>query len=154
MSEEIDNLNKISDFFKRANYKIKLISLIKRAKAEYDKYEYDLAFESLNKAYEIDKNKSTVLRGLGCINQFRGNYEAAIDYYKKALEFSSNKEIEYTLLGTVYYIQDKLDDAIIYFDLAIKENDNYDAAYEGRNQAMLENHVRILDLQEALKKYF
>lgn len=154
MSEELDNLNKISDFFKRTNYKIKLISLIKRAKVEYDKYEYDLALESLNKAYELDKNNPAVLRGLGCINQFRGNYDVAIDFYKRALEFSSSKEIEYALLGTVYYIQDKLDDAIMYFNLAIEENDNYDAAYEGRNQAMLENHVRILDLQDALKKYF
>ena len=41
-----------------------------------------------------------------------------------------------------------------YFNYAIDENDNYDKAYEGRNQAMLENHLKIIDLQEALKKYF
>ena len=34
------------------------------------------------------------------------------------------------------------------------ENEDYTSAYEGRNQAMLENHVKILDLQESLKKYF
>ena len=54
----------------------------------------------------------------------------------------------------VYYLQEKLDDAVQYFNLAIDENEDYTSAYEGRNQAMLENHVKILDLQESLKKYF
>jgi len=53
-----------------------------------------------------------------------------------------------------YYLQDKLDEAVENFNLAIDKNDNYTQAYEGRNQAMLENHVKILDLQESLKKYF
>ena len=39
-------------------------------------------------------------------------------------------------------------------NLAIDENEDYTSAYKGRNQAMLENHVKILDLQESLKKYF
>ena len=68
MSEEIDNLNKISDFFKRANYKIKLISLIKRAKAEYDKYEYDQSIQEINAKIEIiqaqDKNLELRLKQL------------------------------------------------------------------------------------------
>ena len=54
----------------------------------------------------------------------------------------------------VYYLEDRLDEAVENFNLAIDENDSYTKAYEGRNQAMLENHVKILDLQEALKKYF
>ena len=37
----------------------------------------------------------------------------------------------------------KLDEAVKYFNLAIDANDNYDKAYEGRNQAMLENHLKI-----------
>ena len=51
-------------------------------------------------------------------------------------------------------LQEKLDEAVEYFNLAIDANDNYDKAYEGRNQAMLENHLKIIDLQESLKKYF
>ena len=51
-------------------------------------------------------------------------------------------------------MQDRLDEAIENFNLAIENNDNYDSAYEGRNQAILENHLKILDLQEVLKKYF
>ena len=78
----------------------------------------------------------------------------ALPYFEKALEFSTSKEIEYTLIGMVYYLEDRLDEAVENFNLAIDENDSYTKAYEGRNQAMLENHVKILDLQEALKKYF
>ena len=50
--------------------------------------------------------------------------------------------------------EDKLDEAVKYFNLAIDENDDYSSAYEGRNQAMLENHLKIIDLQDSLKKYF
>ena len=52
-----------------------------------------------------------------------------------------------------YYLQDKLDEAIKYFNLAIENNEEYTDAYDGRNQAMLENHLKIMDLQESLKKY-
>ena len=95
-----------------------------------------------------------ILRGFGCFKQAEGNYKEAIEFFKKALKYSSAQEIEYSLIGMAYYLQDKLDDAVEYFNLAIDKNDDYESAYEGRNQAMLENHVRILDLQDSLKKYF
>ena len=88
------------------------------------------------------------------MHQFNKKYDRALEYFEKALEFSTSKEIEYTLIGMVYYLEDRLDEAVENFNLAIDENDSYTKAYEGRNQAMLENHVKILDLQEALKKYF
>ena len=154
MSRELDNLKSISDFFKRMNTKIKLIKLLRQAKLEYDRYDYDSSFKSLNEAYELDSTNPAVLRGLGCINLFNRNYEEALDYFKKASEYSQAKEVEYTLIGITYYLQDKLDEAVEYFNLAIDENDDYDKAYEGRNQDMLENHLKIIDLQEALKKYF
>ena len=154
MSRELDNLKSISDFFKRMNTKIKLIKLLRQAKLEYDRYDYDSSFKSLNEAYELDSTNPAVLRGLGCINLFNRNYEEALEYFKKASEYSQAKEVEYTLIGITYYLQDKLDEAVEYFNLAIDENDDYDKAYEGRNQAMLENHLKIIDLQEALKKYF
>ena len=94
------------------------------------------------------------MRGFGCFKQAEGNYEEAIEFFKKALEYSSAKEVEYSLIGMAYYLQEKLDEAVKYFNLAIDANDNYDKAYEGRNQAMLENHLKIIDLQESLKKYF
>ena len=134
--------------------KIKLIKLIGQAKHEYDNYDFESGAASLKEAYQIDSKNPTVLRGLGCFSQAEGDYERAIEYYLKALEFSDKKEVEYTLIGTAYYIQDKLDEAVEYFNLAIDANDDYERAYEGRNQAMLENHIKILDLQEALKKYF
>ena len=153
MEEEIEKLNEIADFFRRMNSKILLLKLIKQAKSEYDKYDYAQGRKTLIQAYLLDKNNSVVLRGLGCINQFQGKFNVAIRYFNKALRFSTNQEIEYTLLGMVYYIQDKLDEAVNYFNLALDENDNYDKAYEGRNQAMLERHLKIVDLQESLKKY-
>ena len=67
-----------------------------------------------------------------------------------ALKYSEKKEIEYTLIGTVYYIQDKFEEALNYYNLAIDANDDYEPAYEGRNQAMLENHLMLVDLQDEL----
>lgn len=153
MGKELERLKEISGFFRRMNAKVKLLNLINKAKEEYDRYDYSSGIETLEEAYEIDSHNPVVLRGLGCMNQFRGDYETAIEFYRKALEFSQAQEVEYTLIGMAYYLQDKLDEAVENFNLAIDKNDNYTEAYEGRNQAMLENHVKILDLQEALKRY-
>jgi len=154
MENEIKQLNDIAARFRRMSAKVKLLSLINKAKEEYDRYDYSSGLETLEEAYEIDPENPVVLRGIGCMKQFQGDFETAIEYYKKALEFSKAKEVEYTLIGMSYYLQDKLDDAVENFNFAIDENQNYDSAYEGRNQAMLENHIKILDLQESLKKYF
>ena len=155
MSEkEVDKLNEVSSFFRRMNSKVILLKLLNKAKAEYDRYDYKNSTETLKQAYELDKNNSVVLRGLGCMEQFAGNYESAIKYFNLALEKSTSKEIEYTLIGMVYYLQDKLDNAVEFFNKAIDVNDSYDKAYEGRNQAMLEHHLKIVDLQDSLKKYF
>ena len=154
MSEELNKLNEISDFFRRMNTKILLLKLLNKAKSEYDKFDYESGRESLIKAYFVDKKNPVVFRGLGCINQFLGKWDSAIRYFKKALKYSDKKEIEYTLIGMAYYLQEKFDDAIIYFNLAIDVNDEYNPAYEGKNQSILENHLKIIDLQESLKKQF
>ena len=154
MSDKFDTLNEITEHIKRINSKMLLLQLIIKAKSEYEKYDYDSGRRSLIEAYLIDKKRAVVLRGLGCINQFRGKYEVAARYFKKALRYSDKKEVEYSLLGVLYYVQDKLDEAIKYFNLAIDCNDDYEYAYEGRNQAMLENHIKIADLQDSLKKNF
>lgn len=154
MSDEEQKLNELSDFFKRMSNKIKLVKLITQAKHEYDKYDLKSGYKSLEEAYKFDKTNPTVLRGFGCFKQAEGNYSEAIEFFKKALEYSTAKEVEYCLIGMAYYLQEKLDEAVEYFNLAIDANDNYDKAYEGRNQAMLENHLKIIDLQESLKKYF
>ena len=153
MSEEIQKLNEISDFFKRMSNKIKLVKLITQAKNEYEKYNWKSGYKNLEEAYKLDKTNPTVLRGFGCFKQAEGDYDKAIEFFKKALKFSSAHEIEYTLIGMAYYLQEKLDEAVEYFNLAIDANDNYDMAYEGRNQAILENHLKIIDLQEALESY-
>ena len=154
MSEEVEKLNEISDFFRRMKSKILLLKLINKTKTEYDKYNFEDSRKSLVKAHILDKKNPVILRGLGCIKQFSGNFNSAIKYFNKALKYSEKKEVEYTLLGMAYYLQEKLDEAVKYFNLAIENNDNYDKAYEGRNQAMLENHLKIIDLQESLKKHF
>ncbi len=154
MTDEIKHLQETAKFFRKTGAKIKLITLIKKAKQEYDRYDYAAGIKTLEEAYKIDPENPIVLRGLGCMKQFSKDYPKALEYFMKALEFSDTKEIEYTLIGMLYYLEDKLDEAIEYFNLAINTNDNYTQAYEGRNQAMLENHLKIVDLQEALKKYF
>lgn len=150
---EEETLKEISARFRAMTAKVKLIKLIGKAKHEYDSYDFESGAKSLQEAYIINPENPVVLRGLGCFEQAAGNYEKAIEYYLEAAKFSDKKEIEYTLIGTAYYIQDKLDKAVENFNIAIDFNDDYDRAYEGRNQAMLENHIKILDLQESLKKY-
>lgn len=108
--------------------------------------------EKLSVFLNLNKNPqdSKALRTLGLSMQKKGDFDKAIDYYNLALENSDEKEVEYTLIGMIYYLQENLDEAIKYFELAIEENDNYDPAYEGRNQALLENHLKILELQDRL----
>ena len=154
MSNELTHLNQISEFFKRASAKVKLITLIEKAKKEYDSFDYTSGIQTLEEAYKLDPSNPAVLRGLGCMKQFNKEYDTALEYFYKALEFSDKKEVEYTLIGMVYYLEDRLDEAVESFNHAIDANADYTEAYEGRNQAMLENHLKIIDLQEALKKYF
>ena len=147
-------LSEISDYISRLNSKVILLKLITQAKSEYDKYDYKAGRKSLIEAYLIDKKNPIVIRGLGCISQYNGKYNSALRYFKKALRYSTKKEVEYTLVGMVYYLQDELEEAIKYFNLAIDSNENYESAYNGRNQAMLEYHLKISDLQNSLKQHF
>lgn len=154
MSDKNDTLNEITEYIRRINSKMTLLKLIIKAKTEYEKYDYDSGRRSLIEAYLINKKSPVVLRGLGCINQFMGKWDVAARYFKKALKYSQKKEVEYALLGVLYYIQNKLEEAIEYFNLAIDNNDDYEYAYEGRNQAMLEHHLKIADLQDSLKRNY
>lgn len=154
MSDKNEIIKEITDSIQRINSKFMLLKLITEAKYEYEKYDYEAGRRSLIEAYLIDKKSPVVLRGLGCINQYKGKYNLAEKFFKKALRYSEKKEVEYTLLGVLFYLQNKLDEAIEYFNLAIDSNDDYDYAYEGRNQAILENHIRISDLQDSLKNMF
>ena len=153
MSEEQQRINELTDILQKLNSKFLLLKLIFQAKSEYDKYDYNSGRKSLIEAYLIDKKNPIILRGLGCIKQREGKYNSALRYFNSALKYSDKKEIEYTLIGMIYYLRDELDDAVKYFNLAIDNNDNYIQAYNSRNQAMLEKHLKIIDLQESLKKH-
>ena len=151
MSEKyIDQLKNISKTLQRINSKVKLVALLERAKREYDNNNYLDCEKACNEILKTNPKNPVALRGLGCVKQITGNYTKALEYYNLALEYSENKEIEYTLIGTIYYNQNNLDEAIKYYNLAIEVNDEYDLAYEGRNQSMLENHLKIIDLQDSL----
>ena len=154
MENYLEKLNEISEYIKRVNSKVILLNLLNRAKEQYDKFDYESCRQTLEEILSQEPQNPVALRGIGCIEQFENKFDSAMNYFNKALEFSENKEIEYTLIGMLYYIQDKLEEAVKYFNLAIDLNDEYTLAFEGRNQAMLENHLRIIDLQESLKKYF
>lgn len=154
MSNDLEKLNEIYEYIRRINSKVILLKLITQAKNEYDKCDYDSGRRSLIQAFFVDRKNPVVFRGLGCISQYNGKFNAAIRLFKKALKYSTKKEVEYTLIGMIYYIQDHLEDAVEYFNLAIDENDDYEKAHEGKNQAMLEYHLRVADLQDSLRKYF
>ena len=69
MSEELNRLKEISGFFRRMNTKVKLLTLITKAKEKYDRYDYKSGIETLEEAFKIDPQNPTVLRGLGCMIQ-------------------------------------------------------------------------------------
>ena len=150
--KEINKLENIAQSLIDLNAKIKLLLLLEKAKLEYDKNNYDKCSEICNEILKTEPQNTSALRGLGCVMQSLQKYEDAIEYYKQALKYSQKKEIEYTLIGTVFYIQENFDKAIKYFNKAINYNDNYDPAYEGKNQSMLEAHLKISDIQESLIK--
>ena len=153
MSDDIEKLNEIYDYIQRINSKVILLKLIKQAKYEYDKCDYESGRESLIRAYLLNRKNPVIYRGLGCISQYNGKFNFAVRLFKLALKYSKKKEVEYTLIGMAYYLQDKLETAVKYFNLAIDENDEYERAYDGKNQSMLELHLRVADLQDSLRKY-
>mgnify|MGYP003293515781 CR=1 FL=1 len=150
--EEIKKIKELAGAFQRINGKVILLSLLRKAKNEYDKFQFAQCKASCEEILKANSTNSSALRGLGCVEQAEGNLKKAIEYYKKALENSEHKEIEYTLIGMAYYLQEDFENAIENYNLAIDINDDYDKAYEGKNQAMLERHVQILDLQDSLIK--
>lgn len=148
--EELNRIKEISQSIKRINQKFRLLKLLRIAKEEYDRNNYEGCVDTCLKILETNPENSVALRGLGCAMQSLGKAEEAIRCYEEALKYSEKKEIEYTLIGTVYYIQNKFDEALQYYNLAIESNDDYDPAYEGRNQTMLERHLMLVDLQDEL----
>ena len=153
MPDDKKQLNEIYESIRRLNSKVILLKLINQAKYEYDKCDYEAGRKSLIQAYFQDRKNPVIFRGLGCISQYNNKFNSAIRFFKKALKYSEKKEVEYTLIGMSYYLQDKLDEALEYFNLAIDENSSYERAYEGRNQTMLENHLRLSDLQDSLRRF-
>ena len=145
-------MDELENLLGRVNKKLKLLTLIEKAKSEYNENNYSGCVDSCEKILKTDPNNAVALRGLGCAMQSQGNHEKALEYYNLALKTSEHKEIEYTLIGTIYYLEDNLEEAIENYNKAIDINDGYDSAYEGRNQAMLENHLKIIDLQDQLDK--
>ena len=123
---------------------------VKSIGGEYDKNQFSDCQKTCEEIIKTNPENAVALRGLGCIAQIKGEFSKAVKFYEKALQTSKNKEIEYTLIGTVYYLQNDLEKAIENYNLAIQINENYEQAYEGRNQSMLENHLKILDLQDSL----
>ncbi len=150
LNRDIEKMRSLAEKIRKLNGKIKLISLLDKAHQEYEQSNYKECENTCKKILETQPNNFVALRGLGCVAQNKGDYELALEYYNKSLKTSLKKEIDYTLIGTIYYLQDNLEEAIKYYNLAIDENENYDSAYDGRNQAMLENHLKIIDLQENL----
>ena len=148
--EELDKIKEISQSIKRINQKFRLLKLLRLAKEEYDRNNYEGCIDNCLRLLEINPDNPVALRGLGCAMQSLGKPDEAINCYNEALKHSEKKEVEYTLIGTVYYIQDNFEEALKYYNLAIEANDDYEPAYEGRNQAMLENHLMLMDLQDEL----
>lgn len=147
---DFQKIKELEVSFRRLNSKIKLISLLEKAKKEFEQNQLEDCEKTCKELLSKNPKNSTALRGLGCIMQSKGENKKALEYYSQALKYSKNKEIEYTLIGTIFYNQDDFEEAIKYYNLAIDTNDNYDLAYEGRNQSMLEKHLQILDLQDQL----
>lgn len=152
LNQDVKIIKNFTERIHKISAKIKLLSLLEKAHQEFEQNKLADCEKSCKEILQANPQNHTALRGLGCVMQAQGNYKKALVYYNKALKYSKNKEIEYTLIGMVYYQKEELDDAIKYFNLAIDTNDNYDPAYEARNQSMLENHLKIIDLQDSLIK--
>lgn len=148
--EEVDKIKEISESIRHINQRFRLLKLLRTAKEEYDRNNYEGCVDNCLRLLELDPQNPVALRGLGCAMQSLCKPDEALKCYNEALKYSEKKEIEYTLIGTVYYIQNDFEEALKYYNLAIDNNENYEPAYEGRNQAMLENHLMLMDLQDEL----
>ena len=75
--KETENINKITQSIKRINQKFKLLKLIRTAKEEYDKNNYDGCIDACLKILQNNPENSVALRGLGCATQALGKYDEA-----------------------------------------------------------------------------
>ena len=105
--EEFEKLKEYGGYFRKINGKIKLLSLLRKAKAEYNQSKLSDCLSTCKKILAQDPKNPAALRGIGCVMQSMGNNHQAVKFYKQALELSENKEIEYTLIGTIFYNEKK-----------------------------------------------
>ena len=89
MEEEFDieKLKNISERLRQINSKFRLLTLLKNAKEEYDKNNYEECITNCLEALEHDPENPVALRGMGCSMQFLGNRDEALRYYNLALKF-------------------------------------------------------------------
>ena len=71
----LERLNEIAQKFRKTSGKIKLISLLDRAKQEYEQNQFADCVSTCKKALKAEPNNAIALRGLGCAMQSMGNIQ-------------------------------------------------------------------------------
>lgn len=84
--------------FNKNNYKI----LTLQAQSFLNTGKIDLAKKGFLQSFDINKNYSETLTGLGDISYIEGNSKKAVEYYKKALKGDKNNTVIMTKLAIAY----------------------------------------------------
>ena len=74
-------------------------------------------------------------------------YLEAVSYFAQISDFNDSAD----LMSECIRLSENAEKDEVY-NKAIDTNDNYEQAFEGRNQSMLEKHIQIIDLQDDLIK--
>ena len=114
------------------------IEYLNIAKSLYEKKEYALAIENINKARQLEPdNELSYAVALGKIYEAQGKYDLASENYKKVIEIDPSNGSYYAKLGKIYKDQNKYDLAIENYKKAIELNPNDVIYQQNLNDIML-----------------
>ncbi len=119
-----------------------------RATLYYYRANYELAFNEIEKAIDIDKT-AEYLNLKGLILAELGRYDDSKNAYLAALKLEPEYSELHNNLGLLYLKMKKLDDAVLSFEESVKKNLNNALAYVNLGKALIE----LEKFDEAISAY-
>ena len=92
-SKDIEKIQNLGKRMRQINSKFKLLNLLRLAKEEYDKSQYENCIKVCEEALKINPNDSAAYRGLGCSMQSMGDFEKAEKYVLDNFVWTDNMEL-------------------------------------------------------------
>lgn len=101
-----------------------IIQLLQNAAQEIERNQLDSAKQCLERAFEIDRYDSEVLRHLGVLAAFRGGWDEALRCLDLAVEYQPNNALALSNRGNILKTLMRYEDALASYEAALLLNPN------------------------------